>query len=117
MKIYGRPIADKILLTIKNEIQQKNLVPKLAILYVGNNPNSKSYISYKLKAAQKVGIIAELYHFSEFEKDQTLQKIDDLNKDSTTHGMILQLPLPKGWETDKYVEKIAIEKDVDGFID
>lgn len=117
MKILGRPVADKILAFLKRKIQNENLKPCLAIFYVGTNPNSKSYITYKVKAAEKIGVKTKLYSFSADKKSEVLSEIRKLNEDFQTNGIIIQLPLPEGWDTSKYINSVLKEKDVDGFID
>jgi len=118
MKIIdGKKIADQILDGLKNEIDQKNLQPCLAVISIGDEPASLLYVQKKEEAAQKIGIKIRKHHLPE----RTLEKeilglIDSLNKDSRINGVLIQLPLPNHLAADKIIQAIEPTKDVDGFI-
>src|SRR3989338_6275209 len=112
----GRTTAEKIKLRIKEKILAHKLLPGLAVILVGSNLASQSYIKQKQNACKAVGIISHLHHLPENTDQQTLEKlILNLNNDSTVHGILLQLPLPLHLQTDELLEKINPKKDVDGF--
>jgi len=121
MKIIdGKKIAKKI----EDEITQKNLElvhsnkrrPNLAIILVGDREDSKLYVSLKEKTAQAVGIDTNLYLINELEDEKNIiQTIEFLNDDDGVDGILLQLPLPKKFNTNKILPLIKKEKDVDGF--
>ena len=100
-------------------VQIRSYPIKLAIIQVGDNPASNSYIRGKLRDCQEVGILGELYKFDEnIDPVQVSKVITELNKDHTCRGIIIQLPLPAqftpGWKNYLF-NKIDYNKDVDGF--
>ncbi|MCX5725976.1 MAG: bifunctional methylenetetrahydrofolate dehydrogenase/methenyltetrahydrofolate cyclohydrolase FolD [Candidatus Saganbacteria bacterium] len=117
--IDGKSIAKRIREDIIQEIlllkREKSINPKLAVILVGENPASESYVKGKEKACTEVGIESPLYRFSsEIKQEELLALIEKLNADPTVHGILLQLPLPKGLDEIKSLEAISPEKDVDG---
>src|SRR3990167_7137385 len=111
----GRTTAEKIKLRIKEKILAHKLLPGLAVILVGSNLASQSYIKQKQNACKAVGIISHLHHLPENTDQQTLEKlILNLNNDSTVHGILLQLPLPLHLQTDELLEKINPKKVVVG---
>ncbi len=114
--IQGKKIADKILTRIKKEIIESGLTPGLAVVLIGENKASKIYVNLKEKAAKKVGIRFLLFQFSRKTKEEEIiKKIKELNADKRINGIIVQLPLPKGLNTEKIIGAIDPAKDVDGF--
>ncbi|HJD56340.1 MAG TPA: bifunctional methylenetetrahydrofolate dehydrogenase/methenyltetrahydrofolate cyclohydrolase FolD [Rickettsia endosymbiont of Pyrocoelia pectoralis] len=118
--IDGKTIADKILNDLKIEIQtlkeKFNVVPKLAIILVGDNPASLIYIKNKIKNANKVGIDTLLVNLpSAIATNDLITKIDELNLNQEISGIIVQLPLPNSVDKDKILSAISPDKDVDGF--
>jgi methylenetetrahydrofolate dehydrogenase (NADP+)/methenyltetrahydrofolate cyclohydrolase len=114
----GYNTAKKLNHELKLEIDKwKGLKkPTLAIIHIGNNAASLSYIKGKISAAEKVGIETKLIHL----KDQISQKeVEDniliLNNDPQIDGIILQLPIPKHLNKDRLIDLISIDKDADGF--
>jgi len=114
MEVFsGKKEADRILNYLRENIKRK---PVLAIIYVGNNPESKLYIAKKREAAKKVGVIVFCYRFEESDKeDKILDKIGKLNRYPSVDGIIVQLPLPDRFDTGKIINAIDPRKDVDGF--
>ncbi len=116
MILRGDKLAKKINSKTKAEIKKLKLKPGLAAILIGNNPASKLYISIKKEEAKKVGINFYEYHFSEKIKEKEILNIVDLlNKDKNIHGIIVQLPLPRQFNTNKIIQSINPKKDVDGF--
>jgi methylenetetrahydrofolate dehydrogenase (NADP+)/methenyltetrahydrofolate cyclohydrolase len=121
--IDGKKIAEKI----KDEIIAEVLLynnndasaarrPTLAIILVGERPDSVLYVSLKEKEAKKVGIDTNLYKISAFAPRSDLEDvIKFLNIDENTDGILLQLPLPDGFDTDKIITLMDPAKDVDRF--
>ena len=96
---------------------EKGIVPGLAVILVGANPASVSYVTAKEKACVESGMYSRQIHM-EAEGDietKLLQTISELNADPKIHGILVQLPLPKGVDEKKVINAIAPEKDVDGF--
>lgn len=112
----GRKASEKILNDLKNKIIKNALSPKLAVVLVGDDPASKIYVKKKKEASEIIGISLEEYKFSEKDSEQLIiEKIKDLNEDSSVHGIIVQLPLPKKFKQNKIMSSIDSKKDVDGF--
>lgn len=90
--------------------------PCLAVVIVGDDPASRSYVRGKIKAAEFVGIDSRLVELPEdVSQDALLEKIAVLNADDAVDGILVQLPLPAHIDKDKVIDLIAYEKDVDGF--
>ena len=117
MRLFdGNKIADGILLNLKKEITNRRKKPGLAVVLVGDNPASQIYVNLKAKVAKKVGIGFKLLKFSErANEDKIIAAIKQLNRDKSIYGMIVQLPLPKKFHTQKIINSIDPQKDVDGF--
>ncbi|MBD3359145.1 MAG: bifunctional methylenetetrahydrofolate dehydrogenase/methenyltetrahydrofolate cyclohydrolase [Candidatus Buchananbacteria bacterium] len=114
--IDGKKIADKILLEIKQEVAKLKNRPGLAVVLIGNNPASNLYLRLKEKACQKVGVDFHSYFIDDdCSEKQILNVIDFLNKDPEIDGILIQLPLPQEYNTEKIIKKIKPEKDIDGF--
>ena len=116
MKVSGRDVADAILKKLERQIKKNHLQPSLAIILANNNPASKLYVDNKIKAAEKIGILANVYKFSEAEGKECKVAIDWLNKDPMINGIIVQYPVFKSWNFDEYENSIIPQKDVDGFL-
>lgn len=115
--IDGRALAEKIKDGIALEIQALNgLHPGLAIILVGNRPDSKLYVSLKEKQSKAVGIDTHVYYCEEtIEQTELIKTIEFLNKDSAVDAILIQLPLPAHLDTTTIINTIVPEKDVDGF--
>ncbi len=101
------------------ELQKKigdfNVVPSLAIIKIGDNPDSDIYVARKLAFAKKIGIRAFIVDFgAQITQEILLDGIEKLNKDKSVHGIIIQSPLPAPLDWAEAVRKISPEKDVDG---
>lgn len=117
--IDGKAIAAKIRTELKvsvAELATKGIVPGLAVVLVGEDPASKVYVSMKEKACADVGIFSDEHKLSaDTSEQELLGLITNLNADSKIHGILVQLPLPKQINTEKVLEAISPDKDVDGF--
>ncbi len=115
--INGREIAEREKKRIKRRIASLgNPDIGLAIVQVGNDPASNIYVSKKIEAAGEVGIRAVHVHLNnDISEDELIEKIEQLNRDERITGMIVQLPLAKGMNTQRVVESVRAEKDADGF--
>ena len=95
---------------------EKGIVPGLAVILVGDNPASVSYVTAKEKACTEAGMLSrEIRLAADIKEDELLDTIAQLNADPAIHGILVQLPLPKGFDEKKVINSIAPEKDVDGF--
>lgn len=116
----GRALAAKIKSKTNQQIQEwqkKGLtVPGLAVILVGDNPASATYVQLKQIACEEVGIHSQCFRLPEdVTESQLIEVIDQCNHDPKIHGILLQLPLPDHIECENLLEKISPEKDVDGF--
>ncbi|MBP3450944.1 MAG: bifunctional methylenetetrahydrofolate dehydrogenase/methenyltetrahydrofolate cyclohydrolase FolD [Spirochaetaceae bacterium] len=97
-------------------LKEKGITPCLAVILVGENPASVSYVTGKEKALAEVGMKDKSIRLPESTTEQELLKIiDELNNDKSVHGILVQLPLPKHIDEEKVIMAISPEKDVDGF--
>ena len=117
--IDGKQIAQDLRSQVAgkvSELKKKGIMPCLAVILVGQNPASVSYVTGKRKALAEVGMLDRSIELPEDISQETLLKeIDKLNKDPDVHGILVQLPLPKTIDEDKIIMAIAPSKDVDGF--
>jgi len=118
--IDGKKIAAELREDLKNEVSELkskyNKVPGLTVILIGDMAPSQIYVRMKEKAANEVGLKSEVIRYpSEVEEKMVLDKIDELNKDDSVSGILVQLPLPKHIDKQKVIEKILPRKDVDGF--
>jgi len=101
---------------VKTLKEQKGVTPGLAVILVGENPASVSYVTAKEKACSEAGMYSrEIRLPAIVSETELLDEIARLNADSAIHGILVQLPLPKGFDEKKVIDAIAPEKDVDGF--
>jgi methylenetetrahydrofolate dehydrogenase (NADP+)/methenyltetrahydrofolate cyclohydrolase len=106
--LYGKPIADNILERLKSEIAGSEKKPGLAVILAGNDEASRLYVSLKEKAAREIGIEFFKHDFpDDVSEAEILSLINKLNSDEKVHGIIVQLPLPKGINSNKIISKIT----------
>jgi len=117
MRIFnGKKIADGIISDLKKKVKKEKIQPRLAVISVGENKESKLFIRNKKRAAKKAGInVFHLKFRDRVREEIILRKIKELNKNSSVNGIIVQLPLPRRLNVNKIISKIASRKDVDGF--
>ncbi|MDQ0213824.1 methylenetetrahydrofolate dehydrogenase (NADP+)/methenyltetrahydrofolate cyclohydrolase [Oikeobacillus pervagus] len=117
--IDGKQIANDIrqeLITEVEQLKEQGIVPGLAVIIVGDDSASHTYVRNKTKGCAQVGIHSELYEYpASITEDELLNKIKDLNANDSIHGILVQLPLPKHISETKVIDTISPEKDVDGF--
>ncbi|WP_367692056.1 bifunctional methylenetetrahydrofolate dehydrogenase/methenyltetrahydrofolate cyclohydrolase FolD [Helicobacter pylori] len=116
----GQALADNIEKDLKNKIQiitaQTHKRPKLAVILVGKDPASITYVNMKIKACQRVGMDFDLKTLQEnITEAKLLSLIKDYNTDQNISGVLVQLPLPRHIDTKIILEAIDPNKDVDGF--
>ena len=118
IKIDGKEIAQSVKERVKKaveELKTQNINPCLATVLVGDNPASASYVRTKHKACEEVGIITKDHKLaSNITQTELNETIDNLNKDTSVHGILVQLPLPDQLNEFTTTSKIAPLKDVDG---
>ncbi|MFP6262924.1 bifunctional methylenetetrahydrofolate dehydrogenase/methenyltetrahydrofolate cyclohydrolase FolD [Helicobacter pylori] len=116
----GQALADNIEKDLKNKIQiitaQTHKRPKLAVILVGKDPASITYVNMKIKACQRVGMDFDLKTLQEdITEAELLSLIKDYNTDQNISGVLVQLPLPRHIDSKMVLEAIDPSKDVDGF--
>lgn len=116
--IDGKAIAAEIREEVKAEAMQwreQGIIPKLAVILVGDDPASVVYANSKQKAAEKVGIDFELFHLAGSTPEaEVISLIQKLNDDASVHGIMVELPLPDHISKEKVMEAVHPLKDVDG---
>jgi len=117
--ISGAAVAEQIRAELKVKVQElkaKGINPGVVFVRVGEDPASVSYVTGKSKAADELGILSETIVLPvDTPEQQLLDLVHKLNKEHKYHGILVQLPLPKQIDTDKVLNAIEPEKDVDGF--
>ena len=119
MSISGKTISVSIYNNLKKDLvklKNNNITPGLAILLVGNNPSSIVYTKMKEKKCKELGINSYYLHLdNNIEEHIVISKINELNNNNNIHGILIQLPLPSHLDSYKILNKVDINKDVDGF--
>lgn len=117
--IDGKAVAQSVREDVAKNVEvlkSKGITPCLAVILVGNNPASVSYVTGKRKALAEVGMNDKSIELDEnITEAELLDLIEKLNQDDSVHGILVQLPLPKHINEDKVIMAIKPEKDVDGF--
>lgn len=120
MIIDGKALAQEILESLAEKVKlledTKGLIPHMAVIRVGDDDATTSYITQKEKMAKEIGAVVSVYKYPEAITTEKLEEsIDFLQQDPHTHALILQLPMPKHINVEYLLQKVAPEKDVDGF--
>jgi methylenetetrahydrofolate dehydrogenase (NADP+)/methenyltetrahydrofolate cyclohydrolase len=114
-KEIGQEIRNELAERI-NTLKNQDITPGLAVILVGNNSASKTYVSNKQKTCEALGMHSRLLSFqSDLSEDELVEAIHSLNNDPKIHGILVQLPLPKQITESKVLAAISPDKDVDGF--
>jgi methylenetetrahydrofolate dehydrogenase (NADP+)/methenyltetrahydrofolate cyclohydrolase len=115
MKILdGKALSEELVDSVKEKASK--LKPTLAVIMVGENPASLAYVRNKKKACERAGIKYIQYDYSAtITQKELLKKIEDVNKDPTINGLIVQLPLPDHIYVPDVIRAVDPSKDVDGF--
>jgi methylenetetrahydrofolate dehydrogenase (NADP+)/methenyltetrahydrofolate cyclohydrolase len=112
----GNALAKRVRIGVKKEAAKLATPPGLAVIQVGDNPASQIYVANKRRDCTRCGIISHVHHLEESAgQDRLLELIRWLNVQPYIHGILVQLPLPGGYETQAVIHTIAPQKDVDAF--
>ncbi|MCX6352234.1 MAG: bifunctional methylenetetrahydrofolate dehydrogenase/methenyltetrahydrofolate cyclohydrolase FolD [Bacteroidetes bacterium] len=116
----GKSLSTKLKTHIKTEVDSLTSTgkraPHLVAILIGANPASETYVAAKIKSCEEVGFQSTLYRYdASITEAELLQKINEINADSSIDGLLVQLPLPKHINETKVVETVDYRKDVDGF--
>jgi methylenetetrahydrofolate dehydrogenase (NADP+) / methenyltetrahydrofolate cyclohydrolase len=115
-KAVAASVHDRVQAAVRERLARGLRVPGLATVLVGEDPASQVYVRNKRATCEKVGIRSLPIHFdASLTEERLLTEIDRLNADPTVDGILVQLPLPKQIDANRVIERIAPEKDVDGF--
>lgn len=118
-KIDGKAIGQEIRNELKEEVASlvaQGVQPGLAVILVGENPASETYVKNKEKSSKEAGMKSVLTKLPEtVSEEDLLAEVEKLNQDDTIDGILVQLPLPKHIDENKVIRAISPEKDVDGF--
>ena len=118
--IDGKKLSQKVQESVSIEVEElkaeKNIVPGLAVLLIGDDPASHAYVKMKAKACEKVGFYSITHNMPDtISQDEIIATIEMMNSNPRIDGILVQLPLPEHIDTEKILEVIKPEKDVDGF--
>lgn len=114
----GKLLSSKIKDEVKSESDSHKKTPILAVITIGDDEASKVYVNNKRKACEYCDISMMHFSYNESSKEsEIIKKIKELNKDKNVNGIILQLPIPKKFNTNKLLNTISPLKDVDGLTD
>lgn len=118
--IDGKKISSDIKREISEKVMERRQlgkkVPHLAIILVGDDGASQTYVDHKVKACKEVGFHYTMMRFADtISEDKLMRHIDQVNRDEDVDGFIVQLPLPQNISVERITEKIRPDKDVDGF--
>ena len=117
MKIIdGKTLAQNLRKKIANEVKQYSRPPGLAVILVGDDEASQLYVRNKTRACVEVGFYSDQIHkSSNITQEELLSEVNRLNENQNIDGILVQLPLPSHIDSNKIIEAIIPEKDVDGF--
>src|SRR4030095_13870528 len=117
--IDGRAIAEKVYVDLRREIAElksKGLTPGLAVVLVGDNPASRTYVRSKDKMCRALGLHSVKLELPESTtQTELLARVQELNRDPSIHGILVQSPVPKQIDEEEIVRALNPSKDVDGF--
>ncbi|MEE9202882.1 MAG: bifunctional methylenetetrahydrofolate dehydrogenase/methenyltetrahydrofolate cyclohydrolase FolD [Dehalococcoidia bacterium] len=118
--ISGTQVAAEIRQEIAQQVKElkasKGVIPGLAVVLVGEDPASISYVTAKAKGSEEVGVHEETIRLpADISESDLLEKLAELNQDPRFHGILVQMPLPKHLDEKQIINNIAPEKDVDAF--
>ena len=116
----GKAVSASVTDTLKNKLahikSSNQRIPKLVVVLIGDDPASQVYTKRKAKVAQEIGMESELLTFpANMPEEELLTLIQTLNEDTTVDGILIQLPLPKHLDSQRILEAVSPQKDVDGF--
>ncbi len=118
MELSGKIVAQKIQAELKKEIQnlkEQGTIPSLAVILVGENPASLTYVRAKEAVAEKLGVDFRLFHFAiNARENQVLDLVNELNNNNRFNGIVIQLPVPAEIDAEEIIQAVDPKKDIDG---
>jgi methylenetetrahydrofolate dehydrogenase (NADP+)/methenyltetrahydrofolate cyclohydrolase len=114
-RLGGGPLREALLAQVPAAVVGLAVLPRLAVVLVGNDPASALYVRHKMMAAEKAGLAAQKHRLKEADGEAALHGLlDSLAADKAVTGVLLQLPLPAGWSVEAALARIPVAKDCDG---
>lgn len=113
--ISGKHLAEERRSRLRDRLANSDLTPTLAVLLVGDDPASALYVNLKERAAQEVGIHTVIDRRAQASTEELITQLQTWNEDTSIHGILVQLPLPAGIDTERVMQAIDPRKDADGF--
>lgn len=117
--IDGKKVAEAVKSGLRERIRiltEKKIIPNLTVVLVGEDPASRVYVSMKEKACAQLGLLSETIRLPDsVTQEALLNSIQELNRDTSVHGILVQMPLPGHIDSRRVIEAIDPKKDVDGF--
>ena len=117
--ISGKEISEQIREELRGKVaylKDRNIIPGLGVVLVGDDPASKIYVNNKIKACEDLGLKSKAVILpAEVTEEELLKKVDELNADPEIHAFLVQLPLPKHIDENKVINRIDPHKDADAF--
>lgn len=117
--MHGKPVAEALYSSLEpriSRLQTQNIVPALSVVLVGEDPASKVYVGSKTRAFKRQNLITDTANFpASISTGELVAEIDRLNSDPQVHGILVQLPLPAGVDSNRVLTSVSPLKDVDGF--
>ena len=111
----GKKLSNLLAIKLAKEIKKLPSKPKLVIIQIGNLAESNTYIRNKKNFAERIGALTEHKKYSDkIRESRIIADISKFNKDSSVHGIMVQLPAPRGFDIEKVLETIDPKKDADG---
>ncbi len=113
--LSGKIVREYRLPSLIERVRQLSYIPKLAIIQIGDRPDSTAFISMKKSFAVRIGVQIEHIHFTaKVSQGELVDKISECNSDPSIQGIIVQLPMPEHLDRDYIIEMIDPKKDIDG---
>jgi methylenetetrahydrofolate dehydrogenase (NADP+)/methenyltetrahydrofolate cyclohydrolase len=117
----GKSLAAQVRAGVKEKVArlaQRGIRPGLAVVLAGDDPASKVYVRNKVRACEETGVRSSLFEYPQsVSQAQLLERVNALNEDSSIHGILVQLPLPRQVDAPRVLDAVSPAKDVDGFHD
>ena len=115
-KIAAQQLREQLAIEVKDLEAKANICPKLVVILVGDDPASQVYVKNKVKQTQEIGMVSNEIRLAEDTSQEVLLgHLYKLNEDTSVHGILVQLPLPKHIDESAIISAISPNKDVDGF--
>ncbi len=113
----GKRASAELLEELKGRVEklrERGVTPSLALVLVGMDEGSRRYVKMKARRCKRVGVEATVHHLPEASTEEVVSLIEELSRDRSIHGVMVQLPLPEGVDESRVLAAIPPEKDVDG---